>query len=116
LKILFPVPVVLLLVSAMLLPATAYAAAGGQAVTLQLNWKHPFQFAGYYAAIERGDYREAGFDVQLQDVQEGREPIDTVLTGKVNAAPGYSTDEPYLLQKAGVAFNLFSPRASGIDF
>ena len=178
-----------------------------EAVVLQLNWKHQFQFAGYYAAIEKGYYREAGFDVRLQEVQEGRDPIDAVLSasadygigaselalrraqgqpvvvmasilqhsplvlistgrgaasihelagkkvmllpheteliaylrreglpldrivrvphsfdvddlikGRVSAASGYSTDEPYLLKKAGIAYNVFSPRASGIDF
>jgi diguanylate cyclase (GGDEF)-like protein/PAS domain S-box-containing protein len=178
-----------------------------ESVVLQLNWKHQFQFAGYYAAIEKGYYREAGFDVRLQEVQEGRDPIDTVLSGsadygvgaselalrraqgqpvvvmasilqhsplvliaigrggasihelagkkvmllpheteliaylrreglpldrivkvphsfdvddlikgRVSAASGYSTDEPYLLKKAGIAYNVFSPRASGIDF
>ena len=42
--------------------------------------------------------------------------LDDVLKGRVAAASGYSTDEPYLLKKAGVPFNLYSPRASGIDF
>ena len=26
-------------------------------VKLQLKWKHQFQFAGYYAAIEKGFYK-----------------------------------------------------------
>ncbi len=199
------------------LPAAAFAlicaGAGAAApppaetVVLQLNWKHQFQFAGYYASIEKGYYREAGFDVRLREVQEGRDPIETVLSGsadygvgaselalrraqgqpvvvmasilqhsplvliaigrgaasihelagkkvmlmpheteliaylrreglpldrieqvphsfdvddlikgRVSAASGYSTDEPYLLKKAGIAYNVFSPRASGIDF
>ena len=29
-------------------------------VRLQLKWLHQFQFAGYYAALEQGYYREAG--------------------------------------------------------
>ena len=36
-----------------------------ESVTLQLKWKHQFQFAGYYAAIEQGYYRDAGLDVKL---------------------------------------------------
>jgi diguanylate cyclase (GGDEF)-like protein/PAS domain S-box-containing protein len=206
LKILRLLPVILLLAGAAL-PGAAPAAAGLQAVTLQLNWKHQFQFAGYYAAIEHGFYREAGFDVRVQEAQEARDPIDAVLTGKadygvgaselalrrgqgqpvvvlatflqhsplvliatgrsgatvqelagkkvmllaheselvaylqqehlpldrivvvphsfdlkdlltgrVNAMSGYSTDEPYLMKKAGVPYTLFSPRAAGIDF
>ena len=32
---------------------------------LQLKWHHQFQFAGYYAAVEKGFYREAGLDVTI---------------------------------------------------
>jgi len=34
-------------------------------VTLKLKWKHQFQFAGYYAALEKGFYRQAGLDVNI---------------------------------------------------
>jgi len=36
-------------------------------VTLQLQWNHQFQFAGYYAAKEQGLYRQAGLDVTIKD-------------------------------------------------
>jgi ABC-type nitrate/sulfonate/bicarbonate transport system substrate-binding protein len=36
-------------------------------VTLQLKWKHQFQFAGYYAALEKGFYRDAGLDVEIRE-------------------------------------------------
>jgi len=32
-------------------------------VILQLKWKHQFQFAGYYAALHKGYYKEEGLDV-----------------------------------------------------
>ena len=32
-------------------------------VRLQLKWYHQFQFAGFYAALEKGFYRDAGLDV-----------------------------------------------------
>jgi hypothetical protein len=35
-------------------------------VTLQLKWLHEFQFAGYYAALQQGYYRAAGFDVDIR--------------------------------------------------
>lgn len=177
-------------------------------VTLQLKWKHQFQFAGYYAAIEHGYYREVGLDVTLREAVEGEEPgaavldgaadfgiaasdlvllhsqgqpvvalapiyqhspfillvsadsgvtnlhelagrqlmlephaaelfayfkfegvaperINTVphrfgpeplLDGEVAAMSAYSTDEPFLLQQAGVDYLMFNPRAGGIDF
>jgi signal transduction histidine kinase len=34
-------------------------------VTIYLSWKHQFQFAGYYAAIENGYFKERGLDVVL---------------------------------------------------
>ena len=176
-------------------------------VTLQLNWKHQFQFAGYYAAIEKGFYRDAGLQVSPREAREGADPIDAVLrgdaafgigaselamrrgrgepivalatilqhsplvivaaasvadtvqdlagkrimlmpheaelyaylrregitrgrfhevphsfdpadliSGKVDALSGYSTDEPFLLRRAGFAYTVFSPRSAGIDF
>jgi ABC-type nitrate/sulfonate/bicarbonate transport system substrate-binding protein len=51
-------------------------------VTLQLKWKHQFQFAGYYAAIEKGYYRELGLDVTLAEAVEGQIPSDAVFEGK----------------------------------
>jgi class 3 adenylate cyclase/ABC-type nitrate/sulfonate/bicarbonate transport system substrate-binding protein len=36
-------------------------------VSLQLKWKHQFQFAGYYAALEKGFYREHGLDVRIRE-------------------------------------------------
>lgn len=177
-------------------------------VTLQLKWRHQFQFAGYYAAIAQGYYREAGLDVRLVEAEPGTNPVDAVLRGEaqfgvgtselvlsrakgapvvvlatifqhsplvliargsgaetdlqslgdrpmmiepqsaelfayfrdegvdparlnivphtfrvedllngtVGAMSGYSTDEPFVLQRSGVPFSVFSPRAGGIDF
>lgn len=81
---------VLLLLAGASLPVLANGASALQPVTLQLNWKHQFQFAGYYAAIERGFYREAGFDVRLQEVQGGHDPIDAVLSGAADYGVGAS--------------------------
>ncbi|HJV92703.1 MAG TPA: ABC transporter substrate-binding protein, partial [Azonexus sp.] len=51
---------------------------------MQLNWKHQFQFAGYYAAIEKGYFREAGFEVELRELPEGSDPIAAVLKGEAD--------------------------------
>lgn len=50
-------------------------------VTLQLRWHHQFQFAGYYAAIAKGYYREAGFEVKLQEGGPGKNTVEEVLSG-----------------------------------
>ncbi|HQH33318.1 MAG TPA: ABC transporter substrate-binding protein [Petrotogaceae bacterium] len=34
-------------------------------IKLQLKWYHQFQFAGYYAALEKGFYEQAGLDVSI---------------------------------------------------
>jgi len=177
-------------------------------VTLQLKWKHQFQFAGYYAALEKGFYRDAGLDVEIREggpdvdaakamaageadfgvctsgvlldrakgrdlvvlavifqhsaaiilvprragiatVSElkGRRLMDTpgsddiaamlkregvdyaslprvthngnphdLLDGKADAMIAYSTNEPFVLDRLGVPYQTFSPRAYGIDF
>lgn len=36
-------------------------------VSIQLKWVHSFQFAGYYAAVEKGFYRDVGLDVTLKE-------------------------------------------------
>jgi len=51
-------------------------------VVLQLNWKHQFQFAGYYAAIDKGYFRDAGFEVSLRELNEGNDPVVAVLGGE----------------------------------
>ena len=50
-------------------------------VTLHLTWKHQFQFAGYYAAIEKGYYREVGLEVKLVEAVEGQNPTEAVFNG-----------------------------------
>lgn len=45
--------------------APAYAKKTPESVTLQLKWYHQFQFAGYYAAVEKGFYLEEGLDVTI---------------------------------------------------
>lgn len=177
-------------------------------IQLKLKWKHQFQFAGYYAAIEKGFYKSNGLFVEIIEAEYDDEPISCVLNGlaqygiassdiilarnsgfpvvllanifqhsphiflslkkdgndnihdlagktimlenqtaellaylameqipldnlsfinhtfspqslinlDADAMSAYSTDEPFLLVEAGKEFNIFNPRASGIDF
>lgn len=57
---------VLILSALVLSPCTAWA----EKVVLQLRWDHQFQFAGYYAALWQGYYRDAGLDVEIRSVFE----------------------------------------------
>ena len=51
-------------------------------VTLQLKWLHQFQFAGYYAAKEKGFYLEEGLDVVIQQRDPKKNNIRQVLDGE----------------------------------
>lgn len=52
-----------------------------QHVKLQLKWKHQFEFAGYYAAIEKGFYSELGLSVDLLLPDGKVSPVDKVIKG-----------------------------------
>ncbi|MBO1926575.1 diguanylate cyclase [Thiomicrorhabdus sp. 6S2-11] len=62
-----------------------------QPVTIQLNWNHQFQFAGYYAAIHQGYYRQAGIKVTLKPWENGINPLQEVLSGKADFGVGVSS-------------------------
>ncbi len=48
-------------------------------VSIQLKWLHSFQFAGYYAAKEKGFYAEEQLDVTLHERTPGISNIEQVL-------------------------------------
>ncbi|MEA3405876.1 MAG: diguanylate cyclase [Pseudomonadota bacterium] len=60
-------------------------------ITVQLNWNHQFQFAGFYAAIKQGYYQQAGLDVTVKAWQPGVNVIDEVLSARADYAIGYSS-------------------------
>ncbi|MDG4598190.1 MAG: transporter substrate-binding domain-containing protein [Candidatus Contendobacter sp.] len=45
-------------------------------------WKHQFEFAGFYAAIEKGFYRNQGLDVELREYAHGVDLLEEVLSGR----------------------------------
>lgn len=59
-------------------------------VTLQLKWKHQFQFAGYYAAKAKGFYQAAGLDVTIVEADTGVDAIQEVVSGRAQFAVGTS--------------------------
>ena len=66
------------------------AACALDAVNLQLKWKHQFQFAGYYAALEKGYYREAGLDVKLAEARPDSDVVAEVVAGRAQFGVGTS--------------------------
>ena len=60
-------------------------------VSLQLRWMHQFQFAGYYAALHQGYYRDAGLDVTLKEGGPGADPVADVVAGRSDFGIGVSS-------------------------
>ncbi|MCU4155381.1 ABC transporter substrate-binding protein [Carboxylicivirga sp. A043] len=63
------------------------SAAGMQVpdtVVLQLKWKHQFQFAGFYAAIEQGYYKDAGIAVVVKEGSTSINFVEEVISGRAD--------------------------------
>ena len=59
-----------------------------QTVALQLKWRHQFQFAGYYAAIEKGFYRAAHLEVRLIEGLPETDSVQEVVSGRAEYGVG----------------------------
>ncbi|ATX79105.1 PAS domain S-box-containing protein [Mariprofundus aestuarium] len=59
-----------------------------ETVGLHLKWKHQFQFAGYYAAIEKGYYADEGLSVELIEGGPDKNPVRELLEGHAQYAVG----------------------------
>jgi class 3 adenylate cyclase/ABC-type nitrate/sulfonate/bicarbonate transport system substrate-binding protein len=73
-----------LIMAACLVSLAAPPAAALDQVSLQLKWKHQFQFAGYYAALEQGFYHNAGLDVTIREGGPDIDVAETVASGKAD--------------------------------
>lgn len=51
-------------------------------VSIKLHWQHQFQFAGIYAAVEKGFYQQAGLNVNILNGQKA--PFNEVENGDVD--------------------------------
>ncbi len=62
----------------------------GEQVSVQLIWKHQFEFAAFYAALERGYYRDAGLEVAIREGGPGVDAVKEVLEGHADFGVGTS--------------------------
>ncbi len=60
-------------------------------VSLQLDWLHQFQFAGYYIAKEKGYYQDENLDVSIKEYTSNINLVDDVLNSKSDYAIGKSS-------------------------
>ena len=50
-----------------------------QKIKLQLQWQHQFEFAGFYAAKEKGFYKDLGLDVDFIEFNPKNHRLDESL-------------------------------------
>lgn len=60
-------------------------------VVVQLNWKHQFEFAAFYAAERQGYYRDAGLDVRIVEGGPGINVVNEVVEGRADFGVGTSS-------------------------
>ena len=65
--------------------------AENQKVSLQLAWKHQFQFAGFYIAKELGYYNDVGIDLDILEYKNSINQAELIEDGKVDFAIGRSS-------------------------
>ena len=51
-------------------------------ISVQLKWKHQFQFAGFYMAKELGFYKDVGLDVELKEFKTGMDILNEIENKK----------------------------------
>ena len=59
-------------------------------VSLQLQWKHQFEFVGFYIAKEKGFYKEVGIDIDFIEYDKDINIIDTVINNRDTYGVTYS--------------------------
>lgn len=59
-------------------------------VTVQIHWNHQFEFAGFYAAIKQGYYKELGLDVTVLDWRPDINVLEEVTSGRADFGIGYT--------------------------
>ncbi|WP_233440900.1 ABC transporter substrate-binding protein [Leptospira biflexa] len=69
-------------------------------IDLHLKWYHQFQFAGYYAALAKGYYQDAGLDVSIHESKNGLEGLHKLVSEK-EARYGVGTNEVLLQWHSG---------------
>jgi len=70
--------IIRLIIFSFLLATELFSSQNLEKVTLQLNWKYQFEFAGFIAAKEKGFYEDLGLDVQINEFVGDINVIDEV--------------------------------------
>lgn len=60
-------------------------------IKLQLQWKHQFEFAGFYMAKEKGFYKDVGLDVSFIEYKEGMDITQEVVSRNADYGLSFSS-------------------------
>ncbi len=74
-----------------LVPMAWVPAHAAEQVVVQLNWKHQFEFAAFYAAESQGYYKDAGLDVRIVEGGPGINVVKEVVEGRADFGVGTSS-------------------------
>lgn len=76
----------LLLLAAGLMPMSLLAQTPDDKplIRVQLNWKHQYEFAAFYAALDKGFYDQLGIRVQIIEGGPGIHALEEVLGGRAD--------------------------------
>lgn len=75
----------------LIIPFFAICLKAQDKVSVQLDWLHQFQFAGYYIAKEKGFYEEKKLDVTIKEFTFETDLLKDVLTQESEYAVGKSS-------------------------
>ena len=81
-----------------------FSNANIEKIKLQLQWQHQFQFAGFYAAKEKGFYKDLGLDVEFIEFNPKTNVVDEVLVGNTDYALTYSSLFSSFIQGKSLVF------------
>lgn len=68
------------IVFVLLMPLFLFASL--EKVSVQLEWKHQFEFAGFYTAIQKGYYKDRGLEVEIREFHDNIEITKDVIEGR----------------------------------
>lgn len=82
-------------------------------VDLALQWLPQSQFAGYYMAVQKGFYQEAGFHVRLRHADGQNSSLALLGRGEVQLATSFLTDAIIAAQPKADAYTSATLASSG---
>ena len=100
--VLFLIAIIVVMLAEPLSANSGFNAPNLKPITVQLKWKHQFQFAGYYAAASKGFYQQAGFNVTLKEATPQIDPVEEVVSGRADYGVANSELMLYRLNGAPV--------------